>query len=85
MTHAEMTALIEEITNTLNRSEFDSLNKTLGEIDVTTSEPDLIITYLRTSYVARTLLPEWQNLVDRTAKEFESRGMNTKRVLAGLL
>jgi hypothetical protein len=61
------------------------INEYLGLLDVKRSHHRILVGSLRAAFRARTILPNWYGLLIATQAELEARGLDSKRMLRGLI
>jgi adenine-specific DNA-methyltransferase len=66
------------------RGDVDEIDLVLGVVDVAELAEISLITLLRGTFAFSNMLPNWEAFRERVRAEFERRGINTRKVLAGL-
>jgi hypothetical protein len=85
LTPKKVAEITGELYESLTRSDFDSVNATLSQLDPTRAAETAVLAVLRGTFNARKYLHAWQPAVDRAAEAFAGRGRNPQRLLRGLL
>jgi hypothetical protein len=70
--------------NFANR-DIDKVNEYLGKLDVKRAHQRVLVGSLRAGFRANRALPNWYGLLIATQAELEARGLDSKRMLRGLI
>lgn len=77
-------SVIDQINQVSKARRFALLELVLKQTDVTTLDPVVLVTILRTTFPVRNLLPSWNQFLQRARSELEHRGLNVLQLLRGL-
>jgi hypothetical protein len=67
------------------RSDTNAVNSYLGRLDVKRTHARVLVGSLRASFRAKQALSNWYDLLVKTQAELDERGLNTNRLLSGLI
>lgn len=81
----DIAGAIGEINKLLNEDKFELIDSLFCTIDLSRISFEIIIALLRSSYPARKLLDQWEELLARAYDEIRSRGRNPDKMLWGLI
>jgi len=81
---SEIGDAIEDISIILNDSDFVTMDALLESIDIERISIEMMLALLRTSFMAREQIGNWQSFLDLSMSEVSRRGRDPKRVFRGL-
>jgi hypothetical protein len=81
----KLTGVIVQINNLLKDRKFDSLTLILNAIQLDRVAPEVMIAFSRLTYPVRKQIPGWAKFVGRVEEALNSRNIDAKAVLRGLL
>lgn len=76
----ELSTIVEELSTLCSFNAFKLVNDLLIKVNnrLKITQPDKVLTYIRTTSAARNELPAWKKLVDNAYTEFKSRETELK-------
>jgi len=84
-TTEQIQELMQELYELLSNNDFDAVDSRFSSSDVTAISVYEAIILLRFTYTARSLLSEWETFLVKVVDEFNRRGLDTRRLLSGLV
>jgi hypothetical protein len=81
---SDIAEAIRELSKLLSSGKLQTVDAILNAIQPTELSVEMMITLLRTSYVARTSLQSWATFLERARAEVTRRGRNPAKVFRGL-
>lgn len=80
-----LSAIFVEIDKALYDSQFRLLGRALATISVELLSPQVLVTILRATAVAKDRVPDWSETVRKVREELDRRGLDGKKILRGIL
>jgi hypothetical protein len=81
----QLMKVVSALNSLLKARRFTDLNYMLSKLQPERLSPELMLTFARLTFPVRELLSNWYSFVRKVKKELESREMDSKRMLQGLI
>lgn len=81
---ADVADVVESLYGQLGEEGFEAIDAWLARIDADKADTVKLLAILRALFRSRSKLPAWQPLVGRALGAFDARGLQGRRILAGL-
>jgi type III restriction enzyme len=80
----ELISAINGINILLKKRDFDTIDRIFRSIDVATISPEMMLTFVRSTFAVRSKISKWSELLHRVNAELASRGLEANTLLQGL-
>ena len=84
LTQPELQRVTQGLIDLLKTDNFQTLNSVFESVDIQKTSQDVLVSLLRTNFVARSLITNWNDFLNKTKEVLNQRGVNAPKVLKGL-